>query len=125
LPGLSIICIRVHCHSRQVNLIITQPVIYQEIDDLGESALSVSRSQVTFMRKKKFVWIWIPNRFLKGKYAPLGLTFSFRYRQNSPRWKQIIEPAPAQFTHHLELFALSEIDNEVRDWLREAWEAAG
>jgi hypothetical protein len=40
------------------------------------------------------------------------------------RWKQIVEPAPGRFTHHLELHTASEIDDEVRRWLQEAWEAA-
>ena len=28
-----------------------------------------------------------------------------------------------RFTHHLELHAESDIDDEVREWLQEAWEA--
>lgn len=36
----------------------------------------------------------------------------------------LAEPAPGRFTHHLELWAGDEIDDEVRAWLRQAWEAA-
>lgn len=62
---------------------------------------------------------------LAGGHALLVLTLSFAKRDDSPRWKQIVEPAPGRFTHHLELYDAAEIDGEVRRWLREAWEAAG
>lgn len=51
-------------------------------------------------------------------------TLGFRHRDLSPRWKEIVEPAPGRFAHHLELYAARDIDAEVKDWLRAAWEAA-
>jgi len=65
----------------------------------------------------------VPARYL-GRGAPLVLTLSFGHRDGSPRWKEIVEPAPGRFTHHLELWAASEADDKVRAWLRAAWEAA-
>ena len=35
-----------------------------------------------------------------------------------------VEPAPGRFMHHLKLAALPEVDDEVRLWLREAWDEA-
>jgi hypothetical protein len=52
------------------------------------------------------------------------LSLAFSQRDTSPRWKQIVEPAPGRFMHHLEIYAQSDIDNEVRGWIRTAWEAA-
>jgi hypothetical protein len=52
------------------------------------------------------------------------LTLSFRRRDRSRRWKEIVEPAPGRFTHHLELFSPAEVDAEVRGWLRKAWTGA-
>lgn len=54
----------------------------------------------------------------------LVLTVGLRRRDDSPRWKEIIEPAPRRFAHHLELHSGADIDNEVRCWLQEAWEGA-
>jgi Domain of unknown function (DUF5655) len=48
----------------------------------------------------------------------------FRGRDASPRWKQVVEPAPGRFTHRLEFRSAEEIDDEVRTWLAEAWQAA-
>ncbi len=94
-----------------------------EIEVLGPVDMRVTRSQVAFRRRRPFAWAWVPARYL-GRGAPLVLTLSFDRRDSSPRWKEIVEPAPGRFTHHLELRAASDIDGEVRAWLRAAWEAA-
>jgi hypothetical protein len=52
------------------------------------------------------------------------LTVALRRRDTSPRWKEIVEPVPGRFTHHLELFTAAGIDDQVRTWLHEAWDAA-
>ncbi len=94
------------------------------IEDLGPVEMRVTKSQVAFYRRMAFAWAWMPDRYLHGNHAPLVLTLSFRYRDSSPRWKEIVEPKPGRFTHHLELYSAPDIDDEVRGWLRAAWEAA-
>jgi hypothetical protein len=59
--------------------------------------------------------------YLNGKVAPLVLTFVFHTKDASPRWKEIVEPSPGNYTHHLELFSVNDIDDQVRAWLRDAW----
>ncbi len=95
------------------------------IDSIGPAEMGVTRSQISFRRKKLFAWIWRPGQYLRGNIAPLVLTLSFPQRDPSPRWKQIVEPAPGRFTHHLELRSAGEIDDEVRAWLQRAWSKAG
>ena len=58
-------------------------------------------------------------------FRPLVLTLSLGRRDNSPRWKEVVEPKAGRFTHHLELRSEDEIDGEVRSWIREAWDGAG
>ncbi len=99
-------------------------VVQRAVDGIGPAELRVTKSQVAFWRRKAFAWVWMPAQYLRRKTAPLVLTFGFRYRNTSPRWKAIVEPRPGRFTHHLELYAVTEVDDEVRHWLREAWEAA-
>lgn len=95
------------------------------LDEIGEMQVQVTKSQIAFRRRQAFAWAWIPGKYLRGKTAPLVLTVSFRRPDPSPRWKEIVEPAPGRFMHHLELFDAGAIDQEVVDWLREAWAAAG
>ena len=94
------------------------------IEAIGPTEMRVTKSQVAFRRDKAFAWAWVPDRYLRGRHAPLVLTLGFTRRDESHRWKQIVEPVPGRFTHHLELHTESDIDGEVRRWLREAWEAA-
>ncbi len=96
----------------------------ETIEEFGPAEIRVTKSQVAFYRKKAFAWAWIPDRHLHGKHAPLVLTLGFHYRDSSPRWKEIVEPYPGRFTHHLELYSAADIDDEVCSWLHTAWEAA-
>jgi hypothetical protein len=91
----------------------------------GPLSLRVTKSQAAFVRRKAFAWAWIPGRYLKGETAPLVLSLAFDRSEPSPRWKEIVEPRPGRFTHHLELSSPEEVDAEVRAWLREAWNLAG
>jgi len=91
------------------------------IESIGTTEIRVTKSQVAFHRHKAFAWAWIPGQYLRGRGAPLVLTLSFRQKDSSPRWKEIVEPAPGRFTHHLELYSAKDIDDEVRGWLEQAW----
>lgn len=99
-------------------------VLHRTIETLGPVELRVTKSQVAFRRRKAFAWAWTPDRYLHGRHAPLVLTVALRRQDASPRWKQIVEPAPGRFTHHLELYSAAEVDEQVRAWLREAWTGA-
>jgi hypothetical protein len=100
-------------------------VLLDAVEGAGSVELRVSRSQIALRRGKAFAWVWVPGRYLRGKTAPLVLTLAFRQCDPSPRWKEVVEPYPGRFTHHLELYSVDDIDEQVRDWLREAWLAAG
>lgn len=99
-------------------------VLRASIAAFGPAEMRVTKSQVAFRRGKAFAWAWVPGMYLHGRGAPLVLTLSFPERSISLRWKEIVEPAPGRFTHHLELWSETEIDAEVRGWLQEAWDAA-
>ena len=100
-------------------------VLRDAIDAIGPAELRVTRSQIAFRRRVAFAWAWTPARYLRGQVAPLVLTLSFPAQDTSPRWKQVVEPAPGRFTHHLELFTIDDLDVQVSDWLRQAWLEAG
>ncbi|MCW5714613.1 MAG: hypothetical protein KIT43_08895 [Bauldia sp.] len=85
----------------------------------------LSKSQTGFYRAHPFAAVWQPDQYLKGRRPPLVLTLFLRRRVASDRWKEVVEPSPGRFTHHLELRAPSDVDAEVRDWLAEAWREAG
>lgn len=92
---------------------------------VGPTELRVTKSQIAFRRRKTVALVWLPAKILRGRGAPLVLTLSLTRRDASPRWKEISEPAPGRFTHHLEVYSVAEIDDDVCAWLHEAWLAAG
>jgi hypothetical protein len=94
------------------------------LNGIGYAEIRPSKSQIAFKRKKAFAWVWIPGKILRGKVAPLVLSISLNYRDPAERWKEIVEPAPGRFMHHLELYNVTDIDDQVTDWLRTAWNLA-
>lgn len=95
------------------------------VETLGPATMKVSKSQVSFGRKTLFAFAWIPDMYLGRTGVPLVLTVGLRRRDDSPRWKRVVQPAPGRFTHHLELHRIPEVDDEVRARLKEAWEGSG
>jgi hypothetical protein len=98
--------------------------INQMIDSIGPAQMRVTRSQIVYRRRKAFAWLWTPARYLKRNAAPLVLTLGFRHRDTSPRWKEIVEPKPGYFTHHLGLYSIKDVDDQVLGWLQSAWQDA-
>lgn len=87
----------------------------------GGVEIRITQSQIAFVRDgHPFAWAWIPARWLRGRNAPLVVTVSLARRDASPRWKEVVEPVPGRFTHHLELRHARDVDDEVQGWLREA-----
>lgn len=97
-------------------------VVRQAVEAIGQAEIRVSKSQIAFRRDHNFAMVWMPGQYLKGRGAPLVLTISLPWRDASPRWKEIVEPYPGRYTHHLELNDPADVDEEVKDWLRQAWE---
>lgn len=98
--------------------------VRQAVATIGPADVRVTKSQVAFRRRTGFAFVWMPDMYLGKGDVPLVLTVGLRRRDGSPRWKEIVEPAPGRFTHHLELRSGVDIDDEVRCWLQEAWEGA-
>jgi hypothetical protein len=98
-------------------------------DDLTEAFEDVevrtSRSQVAFRRRRGFAVLWRPGRYLANPGAEVVLSVLLERRVDSPRWKEVVQPAPGHWQHHLEVHAADDIDEEIRGWLHEAARAAG
>ena len=91
----------------------------------GPLEVRVSKSQVAFRRRRGFAYLWLPGRYLAKPAADVVLSVALGRRDGSPRWKQVVEPAPGQWMHHLEIRDEADVDAEVEAWLREAADRAG
>ena len=94
------------------------------IADLGPAAVRVTKSQIAFARRRAFAWAWTPDRWLRGSVAPLVLSIALAEKDSSSRWKEVVQPSPGRWMHHLELWSSADIDDEVRAWLRQAADEA-
>ena len=88
-------------------------------------SVRVTKSQVAFRRRRAFAWLWLPGRWLARPDADVVLSVSLGRPDPSPRFKEVVHPAPAHWLHHLEIAELTDVDDEVAGWLSEAADRAG
>jgi hypothetical protein len=94
------------------------------IERRGPVEIRVGRSQVAFRRRRGFAYLWRPGRYLDRPDAEVVLSIALPRRLESPRWKEVVRPAPRAWMHHLELHSVLDLDGEVVGWLDEAGAAA-
>lgn len=87
----------------------------------GESAMKVTKTQVSWGNPYLFAMLSHPRRAADRRAGALLATFGLHRRLDSPRILQAVEPYPGRWTHHLLLARPEEVDGEVAAWLAEAW----
>lgn len=83
-----------------------------------------SRSQVAFRHRRTFALAWAPGQYLGERGAPLVLSVVLPERDVDPRWKEVVEPRPGVFMHHLELRVADDLDDQAQAWIKRAYDAA-
>ncbi|HEY5184193.1 MAG TPA: DUF5655 domain-containing protein [Actinomycetes bacterium] len=68
---------------------------------------------------------WLPGQWLSHPATEVVLSVARARHDQSPHFKPVAHPALTVWMHHLELRCAAELDDEVADWLREAYERAG
>lgn len=91
---------------------------------IGPVEVRVTRSQVAFRRRHGFAFLWLPGRYLRRPAAEVVLSVALGRHDESPRFKEVVQPASGHWMHHLEFSGPEDVDDEVEDWLREAAEHA-
>lgn len=91
----------------------------------GDCDMAVTKSQISWGNPLKFAFLSLPLRL--GRDRPEGrlvLSFGLGYRLEHPRIAACANPYPGRWTHHVVLAGPEDVDNEVRIWLKWAWEFA-
>lgn len=94
------------------------------VAELGAHEVRVSRSQVSFRRRRGFAYVWRPGRYVRSD-VPAVLSVALPRELASERFKEVAHPTPRVWMHHLELDDVAQVDAEVSRWLAEAYAAAG
>ena len=91
---------------------------------IGDAAVSVTKSQIAFRRRRGFAFVWRPGQYVQSD-VPAVLSIALPYEITSERFKAVAHPSRRVWMHHLELSAPEQVDDEVCEWLRDAYELAG
>jgi len=95
------------------------------LEALGPLEVRTTKSQIAFRRRRGFAYLWRPGQYLHKPTAEVVLSFALGRHDPSPRFKEVVQPSPNNWMHHLEIGDADDIDDEVRSWLREAADRAG
>ena len=89
-----------------------------------ELRLKLSKTQISFYNRRMFAMVSLPRR-LKGWPAEyLLVSFGLGYRKESPRIAQAVEPYPNRWTHHVPVQSPQQVDEQLLQWLDEAYQFA-
>ena len=90
---------------------------------LPEAAVKVQKSQISFYGRHLFAAASVPVR--RKKSWPehcLLVTFGLPSRLEDPRIAVAVEPYPNRWTHHVVVSRPEEIDGQLLEWIREAYQ---
>ena len=86
------------------------------------ATVKVQKSQISFYTRHLFAAASLPVRRKKGWPAHcLLVTFGLSHRVDHPRIAVAVEPYPNRWTHHVVVARAEELDEELMDWLEEAY----
>ena len=101
-------------------------VLVQRLEELiPEGEIRVQKSQISFYGNCLFAAASLPVRRKKEwREHCLIVTFGLEKRIDSPRIAVAVEPYPNRWTHHVLVTQEEEIDQQLLDWLKLAYQFA-
>ena len=103
--------------------------LYAELErrilaEYPDTRIKVQKTQITFYNRHLFACVSFAKVRKKADRPDsyIVVTFGLEHRVDSPRIDIATEPYPNRWTHHVLISDLSEIDDELMGWIREAAE---
>lgn len=103
--------------------------LYAELErrilaEYPDTRIKVQKTQISFYNRHLFACVSFAKVRKKADRPDsyIVVTFGLEHRVDSPRIDIATEPYPNQWTHHVLISDLSEIDDELMGWIREAAE---
>jgi len=98
--------------------------VERAVASFGEYEVKVSATQVAFVNRRGFAFVWMPGRWLRRQDAEVVLSIAAGLEIASKRFKEVVHPSRRVCMHHLEVSNIADLDDEVVGWLRMAYEDA-
>ncbi|HIW41175.1 MAG TPA: hypothetical protein H9817_07045 [Candidatus Mediterraneibacter stercorigallinarum] len=103
--------------------------LYAELErrilaEYPDTRIKVQKTQISFYNRHLFACVSFAKVRKKADRPDsyIVVTFGLEHRVDSPRIDIATEPYPNRWTHHVLISDLSEIDDELMGWIREAAE---
>ena len=90
-----------------------------------DASVKVQKSQISFYGRHLFGAVSLPVR--RKKNWPehcIVVTIGLSHPLESPRAAVSVEPYPGRWTNHVLVSEASQVDEELLEWLNEAWAVA-
>ena len=87
-----------------------------------DASVKVQKSQISFYGRYLFAAVSLPVR--RKKNWPehcIVVTIGLSHPLESPRAAVSVEPYPGRWTNHVLVSEASQVDEELLEWLNEAW----
>lgn len=85
-----------------------------------DAAFQVQKTQITFRNPRVFCCVSTARmKGIQGEY--IVVTLGLGQRLASPRVWVATEPYPGRWTHHVPVWDVEELDEELMDWVRQAY----
>lgn len=98
--------------------------LYGFLTTLGPLDVTATKTQISFRARIQFAYLWFPNRARGTGKPELFLTIGLHHRLASPRVREAVNPRSDLWVHHIPFNAPADLDDEVKGWLREAFQTA-
>lgn len=96
--------------------------VEEMINSIGPVSIEVMKSQISFGTKTKFAWVWKPQTWSKKRPEnSIVLTFGVGRHIQNEKIVEAVEPYPGRWTHHVIIQNNSDLNNDVYQWLCEAY----
>lgn len=98
-------------------------VIQETVSALGDTRVRVTRSQIAFGRRRGFAYVWRPGQYVNSD-VPAVLSIALPREVRSERFKEVVHPSANVWMHHIELQDSADVDDQIVEWLTEAYSSA-
>ncbi len=87
--------------------------------------IKIQKTQISFSNKYPFAYVWLPIRKMKNRpEIYIVVSFVLPDQLESPRIVEATQSYPNRWVHHLIIQHRSEVDRELMNWMKEAYEFA-
>ena len=103
--------------------LVLYETLFRHIEEVfPDASVKVQKSQISFYGRLLFGAVSLPVR--RKKNWPehcIVVTIGLSHPLESPRAAVSVEPYPGRWTNHVLVSEASQVDEELLEWLNEAW----